>query len=94
MVTFTSVNEALFLNKNYPVNGQRSVKYTASETTEHRIKSFVIVTSIMWVVFLILAIVMFVLHKKDAGSDVADRNLRESIVDLQVDVFDKEAAQL
>jgi len=54
----------------------------------------VIVTSIMWVVFLILAIVMFVLHKKDAGSDVADRNLRESIVDLQVDVFDKEVAQL
>jgi len=46
----------------------------------------------MWVVFLVLAIVMYVLHKKDGGDDQADENLTKSIVDLDVDVYDKEGA--
>ena len=90
MVSFTFVDESQFLNSMYPVNGQRSVEYQVSVTTTTRNKAFVIITSIMSILFLVLAVLMFILYKKDGANDQAEETLRQSIVDLDVDVFDKE----
>ena len=59
-------------------------------TTTTRNKAFVIITSIMSILFLVLAVLMFILYKKDGANDQAEETLRQSIVDLDVDVFDKE----
>jgi len=50
----------------------------------------VIITSIMSILFLVLAVLMFILYKKDGANDQAEETLRQSIVDLDVDLFDKE----
>jgi len=47
----------------------------------------------MSIVFLLLAVCMFILYKKDGANAQADENIRQSIVDLDADIYDKEANQ-
>jgi len=77
----------------YPINGSKSVNYPSTKTVTHRNKTFVIITSLMSIVFLILAVLMFILYKKDGGNDQADDAIRQSIVDLDADVYDKTAGE-
>ena len=73
----------------YPINGTKTGEYISQETDTHRNKAFVITTALMSIAFLVFAVLMFILYKKEMANDNADDLIRQSIVDLDgADVYD------
>jgi len=82
MTTTTTVDQSEFLNAMYPVNGTAyKVPYQSTKTEKVRSKSFIIISAVLTIIFLLLAVFMFYLYKKDGADGQADAEIRTSIID-------------
>jgi preprotein translocase subunit SecG len=94
MTSSTYVNEKTFMDKMYPVNGQKEVSYTETTTTKHKQTSMIVATAVFSILFLVFAVLMFILYKKEHANDQADEHIRQSVTELDADVYDSAGQRL